>query len=205
MRTPTGDGGGGRGELSEPREWKWGAGGTSLHQGASPGLRVPYSPPAPQLPLTRKSPPACRRASRSGPRTRAPPRRLRQRSAAACGWRPPSGRRGRGLCGRPRRRSRRPGDRRRSWSASARCRWRRARLPGRESAARVGGQFALASALEPACCSAASVPLPGPPGPRPSLRAPGGRGHSQADGVRGSDRRSGSSCDADLASAGSGP
>lgn len=95
----------------------------------------PSNPPcAPGLPLTRMSPPACHRASRSGLRAPAPPRRLRLRSAAACGWRPPSARPKRGLSGR-RRRPRRPGARR-SWSASAGCCCCRARLPeGRESAA----------------------------------------------------------------------
>lgn len=44
------------------------------------------------------------------------------------------------------------------------------------------------------------------PQPLPSLPpAPLGARYPQADGVRGSDRRSGSNWDADLASAGSGP
>ena len=91
-----------RGELSE-------ASGTAPILEDSELEPRPSSPPsnppcAPGLPLTRMSPPACHRASRSGLQAPAPPRRLRPRSAAACGWRPPSARPGRGLSGRRRRR-----------------------------------------------------------------------------------------------------
>jgi hypothetical protein len=72
-----------------------------------------------------------------------------------------------------------------------------------------GAQSAGARGREvlPAVCPAALLLQPTPnassrPGPRAALRV---SGHSQADGVRGRDRRSGSSWDADLASAGSGP
>ena len=140
----------------------------------------PSNPPCtPRLLLTWMSPPACHRASRSGPPAPAPPQRLRPRNAAACGWRPPSGRPGRELAGR-RRRPCSPGARRKSWSASARCCCCRARLPrGRRAPRHVGGKFSLASTLDPSCCSAISVPLPGPgsptwvPGPPSALRGPG--------------------------------
>lgn len=74
----------------------------------------------PGAPLTRTSPPACHRASRSELRAPAPQRRLQPRSAAACGWHPPSGRPGRGLSWHPRRQG----------SGSSGCWWRRARLRG---------------------------------------------------------------------------
>lgn len=160
-----------------------------------PSLRgAPCPPPcAPRLPLTWMSPPACRRASHSGPLALAPPPRLRPRSAAACGWRPPSGRRGRGLawCCR-----RRPGARRRSWSASAgRC-WCPARLRGARR--HVGGE-ASPSLPPPPAAAPLPVRAPSVSRARPCAR------HSQADGVRGRGRRSGSSWGADLASGLSGP
>lgn len=174
----------------------------------------PSNPPcAPGLSLTWMTPPACHRASRSGPPALAPPRRLPQKSAAACGWRPPSGRRARGPSRRPRRRRPRhlrcPDARRRSWSASAgRC-WCRARLQGRESAEARGWEVlprvSPRSLLLQRNLRSSSWPLgPHPVSPAHPLRS-GRRGHSQADGVRGRDRRSGSSWDADLASLGSGP
>lgn len=175
--------------------------------------RPPSNPPcAPRLSLTWMTPPACHRASRSGPRALAPPRRLPQKSAAACGWRPPSGRRGRGLSRRPRRRPRHPrcpDARRRSWSASAGCCWCRARLQGRESAEARGWEvlprvYPRALLLQRILRSSSRSLRPHPVSPAHPLRS-GRRGHSQADGVRGRDRRSGSSWDADLASLGSGP
>ena len=175
-----------RGELSE-------ASGTAAILEDSELEPRPSSPPsnppcAPGLPLTRMSPPACHRASRSGLRAPAPRRRLRPRSAAACGWRPPSVRPERGLSGRRRRRPHRPGARRRSWSASAGCCCCRARLrEGRESAAPRGWEVLPGvyprSLLLPRNLGSSSRPQVPSLRPRPSLCAPGATHRRTASGA----------------------